>query len=161
MRHHLIRAAVAVTTLIVLAACAGRAGTSPAGPGPTGGPTGSPATSAAPAAPRVTLTRSGGFAGFDDRIVVESGGGWTATDRAGKQRTGTLSTAQRDELTRLATSPAFAAEATRPGQTVRCSDAISYAVTAGAVKVSYADCPTSVRPATAVAITRLLATALH
>jgi hypothetical protein len=152
MARYLLRGVTILAVLVLLAGCAARDG---AGSSTVPGPT---VTSTAPGtAVQVTLVRTGGLPGVNDRVVVDGSGNWTATDRTGKQRSGQLTAQQRDQLARLATSGRLAAEAARPSQPARCMDAYSYTVTVAQNTVSYVDCPgDGARPETAAAIVELL-----
>jgi hypothetical protein len=119
-----------VTPLLLLAACAGgtdRPGDTPAPP---------------TAGPAVSLARTGGLAGVDDQVVIASDGTWSATDRAGTRRTGSLSDQQRATLARLADDSGLTVEAAQTREPTRCADAYAYAVTVRTVRVSFVDCPT-------------------
>jgi hypothetical protein len=131
-------------------------------------PAPSAATGAPPAAPgsppRITVRRTGGFAGVEESLVVRPdgvwawGGGSRGADQRGAPRSGRLTAAQRAELARLATSPALAREARQKPSPPQCADGFNYALTVGAMSVSWVDCDPAIPP-TAVAITNLLATA--
>jgi len=90
----------------------------------------------------ITLVRAGGIAGFRDTVRIERDGSWTATDKAGKQKTGTLTADQLDRLVAAAADPKLSTEATRQQKPTACSDAFSYVVTVDALSVAYVDCPT-------------------
>ncbi|MEU8003041.1 protealysin inhibitor emfourin [Catellatospora sp. NPDC049111] len=152
-----VRHAAAVGALALLtAACA-----------PTGGP--DPASSASPGgwfspgAATVSVHRTGGFAGVDDRITVTPAGAWTATDRARTSKSGELTISEREQLQTLAADPRLNTEATRPTTPTKCADAFQYTVTVdrtggnGTVTVSFAECPGDENlPATAAAIATLV-----
>jgi hypothetical protein len=122
------------------------------------------ATGAPPAAPgsppRITVSRTGGFAGVEQRLVVRPDGewAWTGADQGGGPGHGRLTEAQRAELARLAALPALAAEARAKGGAPGCADGFDYLLTVGSLSVSWMDCA-PVTPPTAVAITDLLAAA--
>lgn len=132
------------------------------------GSQGPPITVAPP--PRITVERSGGFAGLHDTVVLGPDGAWTATDRAGARRGGRLGPAEIAGIRALADDPRVAAEAGR-GPAVsasasasasgpsRCSDALRYALTVGSERVDYADCPAdaAVPVASAALVRRVLA----
>jgi hypothetical protein len=129
--------------LTLLAGCGDRAGV------------GMDSASASPPAgdPAVSLVRTGGFAGVHDQAVIAPDGAWTATDRAGTQRSGRLTDAQRDALRRLAADPRLAREAARTQGPTRCADVYEYDLTVDAVRVHFIDCPTDPdRPAAAAAV---------
>ncbi|MEU4336351.1 hypothetical protein AB0F59_17260 [Micromonospora lupini] len=107
-----------------------------------------PAVPGAPdaAAGRVTLFRSGGFAGRGDNVTVEPDGQWTVVDRAGGRRTGKLDAADLGRLRGLAADRRLATEARRTAATTSCADAFSYRLTVGAVETGYVDCPADPAP---------------
>lgn len=134
--------------------------TSPVQPSP-GGPAASASAPGAAGLPRVTLRRTGGFAGVFQTLVVRPDGGWTWTDgpeTGGPSKTGQLTAAQRTELARLAADPALAAEASSKRGAPKCNDGFLYTLAVGARTVVWGDCG-AVTPPTATAITNLLATA--
>ncbi|MFG1652787.1 hypothetical protein ACGFIE_22930 [Micromonospora sp. NPDC049275] len=98
------------------------------------------------AAGRVTLFRSGGFAGRGDTVTVEPDGQWTAVDRAGGRRTGKLDAADLGRLRGLAADRRLATEARRTATATSCADAFSYRLTVGAVETGYVDCPADPAP---------------
>ncbi|MBO4162170.1 hypothetical protein [Micromonospora antibiotica] len=108
--------------------------------GTTRGPGG---TGSATTVDRVTLTRSGGFAGNRDTVTVEPDGRWTTTDRAGTTRTGRLTPAQLDQL-RTLTGPATRSRGGPPDG--RCADTYSYQLTVGTRIVEWSDCPSGPQP---------------
>ncbi|MFG1881269.1 hypothetical protein [Micromonospora sp. NPDC049102] len=130
--------------------------TAPTGTAPTGPvPTGPGATDAA--AGRVTLFRSGGFAGRGDNITIEADGRWTVVDRAGGRRTGKLDAADLGRLRGLAADSRLTTEARRTATTSSCADAFSYRLTVGGVETGYVDCPADPGPPSATrAIVELL-----
>lgn len=139
MGHRRAAGRLVVTPLLLLAACAGGAG-GQAG----GGSSPTPASSPVAAGVAVSLARTGGFAGVDDRVEVAADGTWSATDRTGGRRTGQLSGADRAALTALAADPSLATEAAGSSGTsgsTRCTDMFSYVVTVRAARVSFVDCP--------------------
>jgi hypothetical protein len=156
MARFLLRGATVVATLVVLAGCARSGGTGSATPTPLTSPSSAPV-----AAAQVTLVRTGGLPGVNDRVVVDANGAWTATDSTGKQRNGQLTAQQRDRLAQLVGSGQLAREAARPSQPARCMDAYVYTLTVGADTVGYVDCPgDATRPETAVALVALLTEAI-
>ncbi|MEU1754626.1 hypothetical protein ABZ436_18420 [Micromonospora matsumotoense] len=108
--------------------------------GTTRGPGG---TESAATVDRVTLTRSGGFAGNRDTVTVEPDGRWTTTDRAGATRTGRLTPAQLDQL-RTLTGPATRSRGGPPDG--RCADTYAYQLTVGTRSVEWSDCPSGPQP---------------
>jgi hypothetical protein len=139
MGHHRASGLLIVTPLLLLAACAG--GTEE----PAGGASSPPAASTPVAAGvAVSLTRTGGFAGVDDRVEIAADGTWTATGRTGGSRRGQLSVEDRASLVTLVTDPGLAAEAAGSSETgapTRCADTFAYVVTVRAARVSFVDCP--------------------
>jgi hypothetical protein len=124
--------------LAVLAACA-EAGDRPGGAASSAPPSTGPG-------PALSLTRTGGFAGVDDQVVVAADGTWSVTDRAGAHRSGQLSEQQRATLARLAEDPGLAAESALTREPTKCADAYTYAVAVRAVRVGFVDCPTDAAP---------------
>ncbi|SCG77323.1 hypothetical protein GA0070623_4225 [Micromonospora rifamycinica] len=108
-------------------------GTAPTAGGPTDGT----------AALRITLTRSGGFAGNRDTVTVEPDGRWTTTDRAGATRTGRLEPTQLDRLRALA-GPAARERDSPPD--AACADTFAYRLTIGTHSVDWTDCPSGPPP---------------
>ena len=119
--------ALVVAVLLTLAAC-------DSGTGGTG------------AGVALTLTRTGGFAGVHDEIVIDADGGWRATDRAGNQRTGRLTDQQRDNLRALAADPRLTGEAARSPAPTRCADVYNYALTVNTLRIGFVDCHTDADP---------------
>ncbi|MCX5067968.1 hypothetical protein OOJ91_19175 [Micromonospora lupini] len=119
--------------------------TTPIAPTPSGT---APVVPGAPdaAAGRVTLFRSGGFAGRGDNVTVESDGQWTVVDRAGGRRTGKLDAGDLGRLRGLAADRRLTTEARRTATTTSCADAFSYRLTVGAVETGYVDCPADPAP---------------
>lgn len=112
MGHHRASGLLIVTPLLLLAACAG--GTEE----PAGGASSPPAASTPVAAGvAVSLTRTGGFAGVDDRVEIAADGTWTSTGRTGGSRRGQLSVEDRASLVALVTDPGLAAEAAGSSET--------------------------------------------
>jgi hypothetical protein len=107
--------------------------------------------------PPITVRRTGGFAGVDDEWVVDVRGAWVSTDTAGKRRTGQLSATEVAAVRALATDPRLTAEAGRRTTPTTCRDAFEYAVTIGATRIRYADCPSDAgRPRATIALVSLL-----
>ncbi|MBV1854680.1 protealysin inhibitor emfourin [Catellatospora tritici] len=93
----------------------------------------------------VTVEKTGGIAGVNDRVSVERDGSWVKVGREGKQASGTLSADQLSQLQTLTADPELAKEAARSPQPSNCRDAFNYTVTvdrAGQKTISaYTDCP--------------------
>lgn len=151
------RHAAAVAALALLtAACATPAGVDPAS-------SASPGAASPPGAASVSVQRTGGFAGVNDRITVDPAGTWTATDRARNSKSGELTTSEQEQLQTLAADPRLDAEAARTTALTRCADAFQYTVTVDrtggdrTVTVSFTDCPGDENlPETAAAIATLV-----
>ncbi|MEV4842010.1 hypothetical protein AB0K20_02075 [Micromonospora matsumotoense] len=115
----------------------------PGGTAAAGTTRGPGVTDSAATVDRVTLTRSGGFAGNRDTVTVEPDGRWTTTDRAGTTRTGQLTPAQLDQL-RTLTGPATRSRGGPPDG--RCADTYAYQLTVGTRSVEWSDCPSGPQP---------------
>src|SRR5215467_901448 len=98
--------------------------------------------SSAAALPSITVVRTGGIAGVNDKLVIGPDGAWTATDKRGTTRTGQLTADQIAAVRALATAPGLAGEAGHTAGPSNCADAFDYAVTVGPRQVGYVDCPT-------------------
>jgi hypothetical protein len=101
----------------------------------------------------VTITRTGGLAGVNQSIEINADGTWMYSDhRQAKNQNGRLTPDQLEQLRRLVTDPAFAAQLSRPTPTdVVCNDAFEYTVSVGGKSVAFSDCGDS-PPAVAAAI---------
>ncbi|TDB72772.1 hypothetical protein [Micromonospora sp. KC721] len=131
-------------------------------------PTGTPSADATPEGTassatgradfRVVLTRTGGLAGRDDTVTVESDGQWTVTGRGGALRKGRLSSAGLDQLRALTENATSGDGGASTGG--RCADTFRYRLTVPAGSVAWTDCPTGPQPPPAAAtIAYLLFTA--
>lgn len=99
----------------------------------------------------VVVARTGGFAGVMDTITVSGDGTWSHPTSV--TATGKLDPAQVAQLQKLATDPRLAAEAATTAAPTKCNDAFDYTVTAGAVTLSFTDCPSDTfQPAAAMQI---------
>lgn len=112
-----------------------------AAPTPTAGPpSASPAatSSGKAVAARVTVQRSGGLAGVEQKIVVESDGRWRYDEGrgAGTAQTGRLGAAQLKRLHLLLGDPSFGS-AFYPGS---CADGFHYSLLTGQRRVEWDDC---------------------
>lgn len=105
-------------------------------------------TSSGPSALTVTMTRTGGFAGNRDRVVIGPDGAWTRTGKSGTTTTGRLATGQVAQLQQLAAAPEFAGETTAPSNPA-CADAYAYSVSAGTATIAYTDCGAASPPVAA------------
>ncbi|MFC7550643.1 hypothetical protein [Plantactinospora sp. GCM10030261] len=126
----------------------GTPATPPSQASPAPKPSGSRAV---PAGVRIEVTRSGGFAGLAETVVVEPNGQW-ARDGSGARSTGWLTATERSRLTALLSDPRLGREA---GDHLRegCADTYRWTLAAGSVKVTYDEClPPGDRPAATVAV---------
>jgi hypothetical protein len=134
--------ALILTSTLATAACASATptGSGPAAPATSTTATTSttPTTAATGAAGPVTLTRSGGFVGAVDRIVIQPAGTWVRTDKTGPDVRGQLTDDQVTQLRGLVGDPALRTPV--PSQPVNCADGYSYTLSAGSVNLSYSDC---------------------
>ena len=142
--------------VLMVVAVAGCAQPSAGGAGSSASSTGSgaPGSTTAGTMPlSVTITRTGGFAGVNQSIEISADGTWLYQDRRqAKNQNGRLSPDQLEQLRRLVTDPAFAAQLGRPTPTdVVCNDAFEYMVGVGGKSVAFSDCGDS-PPAVAAAI---------
>ena len=129
-----IRLAVVLASLALVTACGSSTGGSAADPasGPAGGTTTDAGTFP------VTISRTGGIAGFNDRIVVDTDGATTVTSKRGAAGRCTLSA---DTLTRLLAAVSAAPKATTSSTTgPRIADemftTLEAPTTRGAVRLS-------------------------
>jgi hypothetical protein len=157
--------AAAVIAALVVAGCATPTGTGSGGQ-PAGTPTGgvpsaspSPTTGAspqpqsnppapAPAAVRLVINRTGGFAGVNETITIEPDGSWVYN---GSER-GRLTAAQLADIMRLVRDPRLASEMRAPNQAV-CNDAFRYTFRIGELSGSFEDCAN--RPAVNAVLTAI------
>jgi hypothetical protein len=146
----LLALACAAGAVMLATACGAPAGSAgdPAGTisgSTTGGtsPTADPEASGPGriAAPTVTVTRSGGIAGVRQSVEIVFDGSWTYTDeKSGASERGSLTAAQRTELLRLVSDPAFLAELSQTPSTSGCADAFSYSIKVGQDTATASDC---------------------
>jgi hypothetical protein len=120
---------VGLALLLALTGCSSAGG---------GGPQPAPQTSTKDPV-TVVVARTGGFAGVMDTITVRPDGTWTHP--TGLTVTGKVDPAKFATLQQLATDPRLATEAAATSAPTKCNDAFDYTVTAGALTVSYTDCP--------------------
>lgn len=138
-----------VVVLSGLAGCGGGGGDQ-AGPSPSpsrsngeiGIPPGeTPGTPTYPPGKRpmtITVVRTGGVAGVDQRLTVTAEGAWTYADD-GEEQAGQLTDPQVSKLQSLAMDERLRSEAKRTdGET--CADGFRYDLKAGAVAMSAVDC---------------------
>lgn len=148
-RGHLLCAVlVGLAALAALAGCGsggGDAGASPAPSRSTGeigippGETGSPSQPPGKRPMKITLTRTGGIAGIDQRIVIEPGGAWTYTDADGPDETGQLTDQQVSKLQSLAMDERLPREA-KHKDTRKCADGYFYELRAGTFTMGAVEC---------------------
>jgi len=110
---------------------------------------------------RVSLERSGGFAGAIETLIVAANGQWTyaggrGSKGGGKPTGGQLTAAQFSQLQRLLASPKLVQESRIKRGPADCKDGFTYTVTTPDLTVSWQDCSPADQPATAAAIARLL-----
>jgi hypothetical protein len=98
-----------------------------------------PAEESAPGPRPITVTRTGGIAGVDDKITVDTDGAWRHTGR-NQDGSGTLSADQRARLTRMADDLLRSDEAGRLLRPTGCADVFTYSVTVGNADVRWEDC---------------------
>jgi hypothetical protein len=98
----------------------------------------------------ITITRSGGLVGYQQILKIASDGSWVLTDRrTDTTQRGTMTGAQRQELTRLLADPSFPREARQPPAAGTCNDGIVYTVTVGELSSRFDQCGGSAaRPTT-------------
>jgi hypothetical protein len=106
----------------------------------------------------VTITRSGGIVGYQQILKIAEDGAWTLVDRkTDATQRGTMTPAQRQELTRLLADPAFPREAKQPPPAGTCNDGIVYTVTVGELSSRYDQCGgATARPATSKIVSAAL-----
>ena len=115
-------AATASAAVLALGGCGGGSSTA-TGTSPTGTGTSSPT---AAAAYPVTITRTGGLAGFDDRLVLEQDGSVTGTTKAGP-----VSCRVRADVADALAHAAATAPTEGTGPTSDVADAIVITIVAG------------------------------
>jgi hypothetical protein len=126
----------ALATFAVVVLLAGCAQADQAG----GGRGTSPTTPPGKAMDRVTITRTGGFAGVNQEIVVMSDGAWTYTDkRTGSSQQGQLTADQLDQLGRLVSDPEFT-QARPASRGASCADTFIYTIAVGDLSINFDDC---------------------
>jgi len=93
-----------------------------------------------PYAVRIMLSRSAGFVGLDEQVVVEPDGQWTYTTADGVRQTGRLTDSQLTELRGLATSRELTEEFQTRGATRPCADAYRYTLTVHETTMQTEEC---------------------
>jgi hypothetical protein len=98
----------------------------------------------------ITITRTGGLVGYQQILKIAEDGSWTLIDRkTDVTQRGTMTAAQRQELTRLLADPAFPREARQAPAVGTCNDSVVFTVTVGELSSRYDQCGGSTnRPAT-------------
>ncbi|GLZ80586.1 hypothetical protein Afil01_53930 [Actinorhabdospora filicis] len=145
---------MAAALTAALAACASPGADTGAG-GPSSTPS-APATAQPPAssaspddgsrvkpgyALQIIVTKTGGFAGLEQKVVIAEDGSWTFTDsRAGKTETGKLATAKLQQLQTLAKSDGLTAPPGKTGENGNCADMFMFGITVGDTVTSTDDC---------------------
>ncbi|MFI7547020.1 hypothetical protein [Actinoplanes sp. NPDC049599] len=125
---------------------------SPAGATPaTSAPTASAPATSAPArtttatpakAFPLTVTRRGGFAGVDDRVLITADGTAVVTRRGRPPVRSSLPTATMADLRQLLKAPELAGRAPRTEATVVCSDGYEYEIVSPTATTIVHDCDT-------------------
>ena len=156
LRFVTVVAALTVSGLALAACGNGTAPDGAAGSGSPGSVTSAPGTSSAPPqvsasptdgkvmpghAKQVIVTKSGGFAGISQRVVIAEDGSWTYTDdRANSTEKGTLPAAELASLQQLAASEGLFAPGKTEGLHRDCADMFTYAVTVGDMTAQSDNC---------------------
>jgi len=118
-------------------------GSGAASPGPGRTSPGSAATTAGGGvtAKAVTITRTGGIAGVMQTLVISADGTWTYTDRkSGNTQSGKFTSAQGQDLARLASDPAIVAESRAGAPPPGCADGFIYTIAVGEASTRYEQC---------------------
>ncbi len=138
----------------VLAVLAAVAVIAPTGCGEgVGGPRNVAPTTTTVVATPVTITRTGGIAGVNQSVEIAPDGSWVYTDkRTNVIERGTMAAAQRLELTRLTSQPAFYEQLFSLSPPPRCADAFHYQVAVGTRSAPVEDCGLNDRPAVAAVL---------
>lgn len=150
---------VAALTVSGLAVAACGDGTGPDGAAGSSGPgsaSAAPSTSSAPPqtsssptdgkvmpghATQVIVTKSGGFAGLSQRVVIAEDGSWTYTDdRANTTENGKLPADKLTSLQQLATAEGLFTPDKKEGLHRDCADMFTYGVTVGDMTTQSDNC---------------------
>jgi hypothetical protein len=141
-----------IVTAILVGGCGSPKTNDRAAPSPSGSPTASESPSpSAPGSPTpkesqkvefstVTVSRTGGIAGFNDVYVVTPDGTLTVETRTSPKATKRLTPAELAQLRALVTSPAFRAEAAGDVGAKNCADGFVYTVKTGSMRAGGMDC---------------------
>lgn len=105
----------------------------------------------------LTLSRTGGIAGVQDQVKIDTKGTATVTNRAGKSTTTTLSAKNLAALRRLLTDPALVREAKAGDSTgQQCADGFQYDLRTPDLSMKTTDCGRSTHPTLAKVISLAL-----
>lgn len=125
----------ACAVVVLLTGCA-QAQEGGAASGGTSGPTTPPGR----AMDKVTITRTGGFAGVNQELTVMPDGAWTFTDkRSGSSQQGQLTADQMAQIGRLVSDPNFA-QARPPSRGASCADTFIYTIAVGELSINFDEC---------------------
>ncbi|MEY9854653.1 hypothetical protein ABH935_000250 [Catenulispora sp. GAS73] len=125
--------------------------------GTTGHSSGADSTSDPGSLPPIAVQRTGGFAGFQDTVILDPQGTWNVTNRAGTHTNGSLTTNQLAEIRTLAADTRLASEAGQTRPPTRCRDAFTYRLTVGGRQIEFVDCPADPdQPAASIALAKRL-----
>jgi hypothetical protein len=110
---------------------------------PSGTATSAPSPESAPAkAFPLTVTRSGGFAGVDDRVLIKADGSVVVTRQGQAPVRTTLPATTMADLRRLLTSPEFTGRTSSPDAAAVCNDGYQYEFTSPSGSATVQDCGT-------------------
>ena len=141
-----------ILALAALGGCARQGANPPLGSAPTptittGTGTGSGTGTSGQLPSTVQFSRTGGFAGVNQLIIIKSDGAWTYTTKGGgAAQTGNLDSAQVTALRDLVNTPGFLTEMRQVKSDDNCADGFTYAVTVGSEAASWVDCGGAPRP---------------
>ncbi len=153
MRPWILKSALVIAAGMLAAGCssAGSGGgdespdaATPASGTPSASASPTPSPAGAPAQPftSVTVTRSGGLAGFNDQYTVATDGALTVqTKGVAAKPAKKLAAAELTQLKALMTSPELAAEA-KQGRFAKagCRDGFNYGLVSGSLRLGGTDC---------------------
>jgi hypothetical protein len=146
----MIRRTLALIALALTVASCARPGTTPPGsdgPSPTVTSGTSGGTGTGSQLPAIRVTRTGGFAGVNQMITIQSDGSWSYTTKGGgTAQTGSLDAAQLAALRDLVTTPGFLTEMRQVETDENCADGFNYAITVGGESAAWEDCGGAPRP---------------
>lgn len=105
----------------------------------------------------LTLSRTGGIAGVQDQVKIDTNGTATVTHKSGKPTTTTLSATDLAALRRLLTDPALVREAkAADGSGQQCADGFQYDLRTPDLSMKTTDCGRSSHPTLAKVISLVL-----